>query len=71
MKNSITNSYINGIGTLNTTFPDLLHNQLTLYITVEKQGGCKTGRFTTVVFPTSLWKTNLQTPGLSVITSFL
>ena len=64
MNNSITNSEITCLGTLNTIFLTLLHTRMTLYSTGDNQGGRKIGRFTAVVQPPSQWKTNRQTPGL-------
>ena len=41
MNNLIANSYINSLGTLNATFPALLHTQMTLYSTGNNQGWWK------------------------------
>ena len=63
MNYSVTNSDIISLGTFNAMFPALLHIQLILYGTSDKQGGPKTGRFTAVVWPNSRWQKNRQTPG--------
>ena len=67
MKILITNSEINSLGTLNTTFTTFLHARLTLYSTGDNQGGQKTVRFTAAVWPPSLWEKNRQTPGLQFL----
>ena len=71
MKNPITNSEIKSPGTLDATFPTLSRDQMTLYSTGDKQGFRGNGQFNAVVWPTSRWKTNTQTPSLSVLTSYI
>ena len=53
MKNSINNSEVNSLGTLNATLLALLHALMTLYSTGDNQGGWKTVQFTGVVRPPS------------------
>ena len=56
MYDSINNSDINSLHTLNTMFPALSYARLTLYSTGDKQGSQKNGQFTAVVQPTSQWE---------------
>ena len=71
LKDSITNSYIISLGTLNDMFPALSHAWLTLYSTSDEQGSRKTGLFTAVVWHTSRWQKIRQMPGNLVLTSYI
>ena len=64
MNNSITNSEINSLGTMDAKFTALSNSLQNLYSTSENQGGRKIVLFTAVVQPSSQCQMKRKTPCL-------
>ena len=71
MEYFIIDSDINNLVTLRATFPPLSYAQLTIYSTSDKQGHRKNRQFSAVVRSPSQLQTNIQTPGILVLPSYL